>query len=104
MFSDIYTFSLYVWCIYSWTKISEIVGISRTLYRGLREGGIDTDDYTTLTSSELDNKIKEIKHDFPNDGEVMMKSHWESKFHTKHYVILFAESIMKTQLLVNLKS
>ena len=60
---------------YSWTKISEILGVSQcTLYRRLREAGIDTDDYTTLTSSELDNIIKEIKHEFPNDGEVMMKS------------------------------
>lgn len=33
---------------YSWTKISEILGVSRcTLYRRLREAGIDTDDYTT---------------------------------------------------------
>ena len=61
---------------YSWTKISEILGISRcTLYRRLREAGIDTNDYATLTPSELDNLIKEIKLDFPNDGEVMMKSH-----------------------------
>ena len=61
---------------YSWTKISEILGISRcTLYRRLREAGIDTNDYATLTPSELDNLIKEIKLDFPNNGEVMMKSH-----------------------------
>lgn len=51
---------------YSWAKISEMLGFSRcTLYRRLREAGIDTDDNTTITSSELDNIIKEIKQDFP---------------------------------------
>ena len=61
---------------YSWTKISDLLGISRsTLYRRLNDAGVSTDDYTSLPSHELDNTIKKIKTDFPNDGEVMIKSH-----------------------------
>ena len=41
---------------YSWAKISELLGISRsTLYRRLKEAGIETYDYATLSPSELDN-------------------------------------------------
>ena len=46
-----------------------------TLYRRLNDAGISTDDYTSLPSHELDNTIEKIKADFPNDGEVMIRSH-----------------------------
>ncbi len=52
------------------------MGISRsTLYRRLHDAGISTDDYSNISSAELDEVIKEIKSQFPNDGEVMLKGH-----------------------------
>lgn len=61
---------------YSWTKISELLDISRsTLYRRLNDAGISTDDRTDISSSELDKTVSDIKQDFPNDGEVLLKSH-----------------------------
>ena len=61
---------------FTWTKISELVGISRsTLYRRLWDAGICTDDYTSISSSELDDTIRSVKSQFPNDGEVMMNGH-----------------------------
>ena len=61
---------------YSWTKISEMVGVSRsTLYRRLKEAGIMTDDSTQITNNDLHDTIKRIKLDFPGDGEVLMRSH-----------------------------
>ena len=46
---------------YTWTKISEIVGIS-TLYRRLHNAGIST---------ELDGVIQEMKSQFPSGGVVI---------------------------------
>ena len=61
---------------YSWTKISELVGVSRsTLYRRLNKAGIPTDDYTQITDHDLDEAVKGIKCNFPGDGEVMLASH-----------------------------
>lgn len=61
---------------FSWTKISELVGISRsTLYRRLKDAGVSTDDHTIITSTDLDCVMRDLKKKFPNDGEVMIKSH-----------------------------
>ena len=61
---------------YTWTKISEIMVISRSmLYRRLLDAGISTDDYSSISPTELDEVIKEIKSQFPNDAEVMLKGH-----------------------------
>ncbi len=61
---------------YSWTKISDLVGVARsTLYRRLDEAGISTDDYTHITDCELDASVKDIKKSFPGDGEVLLSSH-----------------------------
>lgn len=61
---------------YSWTKISELLGVSRsTVYRRLLDGGVSTNDNTDISSSDLDDVLREIKKDFPNDGEVLLKSH-----------------------------
>lgn len=52
------------------------MGVSRsTLYRKLHEVGIPTSDQTTLTSCELDEVIRSIKEQHPNDREVLMKGH-----------------------------
>lgn len=61
---------------YTWTKIATMVGVSRaTLYRRLQEAGILPDDYTALTNAELDETIRSIKQDHPNDGEKLMQGH-----------------------------
>ena len=62
---------------YTWTKISEIVKISRsTLYRRLHDAGISTDDYLSISPTKLDEVIKKIRSHFPNDGEVMLKGYF----------------------------
>ena len=61
---------------FSWTKISKILGISRqTLYRRLEEYQIPCSDYCTILPTDLDEVIKDIKRDHPNDGEVLMQGH-----------------------------
>lgn len=61
---------------YSWTKISELLEVSRsTLYRRLGDEGILTNDYSHISESDLDTKLKDIKKNFPDDGEVMLLSH-----------------------------
>lgn len=61
---------------YTWTKISRMLGLSRsTLYRRLEEYDIPKDDRTDISANQLDDIVKEIKTNFPNDGEVMLKGH-----------------------------
>lgn len=53
-----------------------MLDISRpTLYRRLEEYGIPLCDYTDISGSDLDDIVKDIKHSFPNDGEVMLQGH-----------------------------
>ena len=61
---------------YSWSKIAETLGISRqTLYRRLREYNISTCDFADILPHELDAIVKEVKVQYPNDGEVILKGH-----------------------------
>ena len=61
---------------YKWTKIAELMEISRsTLYRRLEEEGISPDDHTHLLDAELDDVIRSLKQDHPNDDEVLMQGH-----------------------------
>ena len=62
---------------FTWTKIADILGISRsTLYRRLDEEGISQHTtYTNITDAELDQKVIAVKNLHPNDGERMMISH-----------------------------
>ena len=61
---------------FSWTKIASVIGISRsTLYRRLEAAGINPSDYTPISEDDLDSKIRSIKIDHPNDGEVLMRGH-----------------------------
>ena len=60
---------------FSWTKIASIIGISRsTLYRRLEDAGISLTD-TPVSEEELDSKIRSIKINHPNDGEVLVQGH-----------------------------
>ena len=56
---------------FTWTKIANILGISRsTLYRRLDEEGISQHTtFTSITDAELDQKVAAIKNVHPNDGE-----------------------------------
>ena len=59
---------------YSWTKIADILGISRrTLYRRLEEFNIDPGVFTDMAESDLDELLKNIKSENPNCGEVMVQ-------------------------------
>lgn len=61
---------------YKWNKIASILGISRTtLYRRLFEAGVSPDDHTQLSESTLDEIVRSIKVDHPNDGEILMQGH-----------------------------
>ena len=61
---------------YSWTKIAEILQISRqTLYRRLQQFGIDPCKFSLISESDLDDVIKDIKVSHPSSGEVMMQGH-----------------------------
>ena len=47
---------------YSWTKIADILGISRrTLYKRLEEFNIDSSVFTGMAESNLDELLKEYK-------------------------------------------
>lgn len=62
---------------FSWTKIAEFLKVSRsTLYRRLEEDGFNRmTTYTSITDTELDFTIHEIKRNHPNDGERMIIGH-----------------------------
>lgn len=59
---------------FKWTKIAEILGISRsTLYRRFEQAGISPVDHTPLLDQEIDEIICSIKRNHPNDGEVLLQ-------------------------------
>lgn len=62
---------------FSWTKIAELMGISRsTLYRRLQDEGIDRAcTYSSISDSDLDRAVTSIKQSHPNDGERLMIGH-----------------------------
>ena len=64
-----------------WNKIAQILGVSRyTLYRRLKSEGILQDlQFTDISDSDLDDVIKQIKAEHPNDGEVLMMGHLLAK-------------------------
>ena len=61
---------------YSWTKIAEILDVSRqTLYRRLQEFGIDSSKFTSISESDLDTALTNIKSSHSSCGEVMMQGY-----------------------------
>lgn len=61
----------------SWTKIAQILGISRsTLYRRLDDEELSqAATYTTISDAEIDRLMSLIKHNHPNDGERLVAGH-----------------------------
>ena len=58
---------------FSWTKISQILGITRsTLYRRLQQYGIPSNLFTEISESDLVEIVHEIKKEHPTCGEVML--------------------------------
>ena len=64
-----------------WNQIADILEVSRhTLYRRIKEEGILLDlKFSDITDGDLDEVIKAIKLEHPNDGEVMVKGHLVAK-------------------------
>ena len=61
---------------YTWSKIATMLEISRsTLYRKLQEAGVPTNDHIPLSDHQLDDIIRGIKANHPNDEEVLMHGH-----------------------------
>ena len=66
---------------FRWTKIAEMIGVSRAaLYRRLDEEGMSHDlTYSTISDRNLDETVEAIKQNHPNDGEVLMAGHLTSR-------------------------
>ena len=64
-----------------WNKIVGLLGISRhTLYCRLTEEGILRElQFTEIPNEDLDDLIKDIKGEHPNDGEVLVTGHLLAK-------------------------
>lgn len=62
---------------FSWTRIAEILQISRsTLYRRLEEEGLSREStFSDISDLELDRVVASIKRSHPNDGERLMFRH-----------------------------
>ena len=64
-----------------WIRIAEILDISRhTLYRWLKNEGILQElQFTEISDNDLDEVMKGIKEEHPNDGEVLVSGHLLAK-------------------------
>lgn len=57
-------------------KGAKLLRISRSpLYRRLEDHGVSADDYSDLSSQELDQIVENLKCDHPNSGEVLLRGH-----------------------------
>ena len=66
---------------FSKTNVAKILGVSRqTLYnRDNASSQINLQKYSRMSTADLDQKVKEIKSNHPNDGEVMLNGHLLSR-------------------------
>ena len=71
---------------FKWGAIADILGVScSTIYKRLQELGISRSiTFSDISDGELDQLIRDIKHQHPNDGERLMAGHltidWELGF------------------------
>ena len=60
-------------CGYTWDEVSNAMQVSRTtLWRRLREAGIEIKKYTDISDDELDTLISQLRRENPNCGQQMM--------------------------------
>lgn len=60
-------------CGYTWDQVSKAMQVSRTtLWRRLREAGIEIKKYTDICDDELDTVISQLQRENPNCGQQMM--------------------------------
>ena len=74
-----------------WIRIAEILDISRhTLYRWLKNEGILQElQFTEISDNDLDEVMKGIKEEHPNDGEVFTYLLKAFEFHVHVCVLQF---------------
>ena len=62
---------------FSWTKIAEILDISRSmLYQRLESEGVSESlTYSNIIDASLDRQVERIKQRYPHDGERLMMGH-----------------------------
>ena len=62
---------------FKWGAIADILGVScSTIYRRLQELGISRSiTFSDISDGELDQLLRDIKHQHPNDGERLMAGH-----------------------------
>ena len=59
---------------YNLEDIANLLNVSRsTLYRHMKDAQLEK--YTDISDHDLDETIRRIKRDHPNDGEVLMQAH-----------------------------
>lgn len=60
-------------CGYTWDQVSNAMQVSRTtLWRRLREAGIEIKKHTDISDDELDSVISQLQRENPNCGQQMM--------------------------------
>ena len=60
-------------CGYTWDQVSKALQVSRTtLWRRLREAGIEIKKYTEISDDELDTMVSQLQRENPNCGQQMM--------------------------------
>ena len=58
----------------TWDEVASVLGLSRsTIWRRLRNIGIQFDKYTDISDSQLDDAVKRVQQQHPNVGQVMLQ-------------------------------
>lgn len=65
---------------YTWHDVASIIGVSRTtIWRHLTSLGLDLVSFTDISDSQLDDTVKEIQHQYPNVGQIMLEGYLKEK-------------------------
>lgn len=61
---------------YTWNQVADAIGVSRTtLWRRLREEGIELNSYTGISDDELDSILDKLQKENPNCGQQLLYGH-----------------------------
>ncbi len=59
---------------YTWQEVCSVIGVSRsTVWRRLKDSGIEMDKYTDISDSQLDDVVRRVQQQHPNVGQVMLQ-------------------------------